>query len=86
MEEILKRFRRPFTVKYWTNTAHKKLYVNSGGEARSKSPGSVPILNHRNRIDLDKKLFPKKLLNNDQRARRWMLAIDVTVPRAREVS
>ena len=80
MEEILKRFRRPFTVKYRTDTAHKKLYINSGPEARSKLPGSVSILNHRNRIHLDKKLFPKKLLNNDQRARRWTLAIDVAVP------
>ncbi len=31
MEEIMKGFRGPLTVKYWTNTAHGEHYNNSSG-------------------------------------------------------
>jgi hypothetical protein len=37
MEEILKSFRGPLTVKYWTNTAHEEPYNNSNGQASASS-------------------------------------------------
>jgi hypothetical protein len=36
MEEILKSFRGPLTVKYWTNTTHEEPYNNSNGQTRTK--------------------------------------------------